>query len=382
MALSPPSTCLPPIRSLYSRSATDIRGYVAYLRQIYCPEVRGSRRSAKGRPDETDLQNIRADSFERSFAIQWLTALISQLQGGLLKSDDDSGEIESLVDEAAALVALCSGAAATGAFVRTFVFDLGAPFEGTVQVDVNDAPLESQDFSSVGAQTWGGSCILAERIAQSPPLFRINQQLSTHLRILELGAGTGLVSLVVGKILEITSPHPDTRVIATDFHSSVLTNLRGNVSRNHLSPDLVKVVPLDWSKFCDSPTKDEDLLEPYDLILGADIIYEAEHAQWIYDCLRILLRKPSPGISRSGSTQEPLFHLIIPLRPTHREESSTVEQVFPMSKGNLTDGLVDEEELALFIVKYEDLVYPAYGDGEHGDVHYRYFHIGWRPILS
>lgn len=132
-----------------------------------------------------------------------------------------------------------------------------------ITVIVRDAPLESSDFSSVGVQTWGGSCILAEMIASSPHQFSIfpreDRTTGTPFRALELGAGTGLASLVLGKVLtslRCAREHTHTRthtthtphsatpdddlnldsdfdlVLATDMYPAALANLRLNFTVN------------------------------------------------------------------------------------------------------------------------------------------------------
>ncbi|KAF8510049.1 hypothetical protein JB92DRAFT_2942595, partial [Gautieria morchelliformis] len=509
----PPTTFLPPLKLLKACSEKEIWDALASLRYIYLPEVRGSSRRRHSRLDpyqlkpekqSNDLSAIRADGFERSFAIQWLTRFVSLFSEVGDESSGSSRVSSMALEEAASLLAICAGAAASGSVTRTFTFPLpgrapkptvvphsyssstpthnsfisvdstNTSHEGMDEFTVilRDAPLESSDFSSVGAQTWGGSCILAEMIAENPSNFSIfsREQLGTlkhrvnaPFRALELGAGTGLTSLVLGKVLErIRSmdrqcEEPisfDTRqaplvvdtVFATDFHPSVLANLRFNFAVNfpaasinsqspvdndnntgisHTSccaPNMV-VLPLDWSVIhslahpisnpytvgketsessvpdnnwpndadalfqsrpeASNPVLDQtDLIHdrqqlratnanilasatpsstssiasqldiPFDVIIGADIIYEHSHALWVRACVERFLRKPTrpslqntiqapatgpPGHSYRSDTSPlrtdqcpipALFHLIIPLRRTHAVESRSVEEVF------------------------------------------------------
>lgn len=437
-----------------------------------------------------------------------------------------------------------------------------------LSVILRDAPLESSDFSSVGAQTWGGSCILAEMIAENPQNFSIyprkNAELcptrlrtnSAPFRALELGAGTGLASLVLGKVLgRIRGGHcqgrssfmcPDSEVasavdtvIATDFHLSVLANLRSNFAVNfppglfdsetHIdghndgverssfniaglqAPNMV-VLPLDWSvihslvdpcpsssqmgsslgssnlqdtltnemsilhddiptalrhktfqletqtnhmsdqteiicgpqefpdKTIPCPVPSQLEITPFDLIIGADIIYEHMHARWVRSCVERFLRKPTRPLSRAdhivirppvaavpapgtSSASEPLpsltdqhpsialFHLVIPLRHTHAVESRSVEEVFlpardivlarqrvmppqrrssdildtadgtsnldDVSTLSSADNFTDLAPLELAIISQEDIWCDAYRDREEGEVVYRYYRIGW-----
>ena len=68
---------------------------------------------------------------------------------------------------------------------------------GEIKVELNDAPLSSEDHTSVGPQSWASSIVLAERICARPMEFGLSRPGEGSLRILELGAGTGLLKVVV-----------------------------------------------------------------------------------------------------------------------------------------------------------------------------------------
>jgi len=218
--------------------------------------------------------------------------------------------------------------------------------------------------------------VLAESIVDEPWKFGL---CPASFRILELGAGTGLVSLTVGKLLQNLSTNPplalsDTSsaiVIATDYYSPVLDNLASNITANFppSSQQSISITPhrLDWSHFSSTyasegapPPKPFD--EPFDVILGADIIYELDHATWIKSCLSVLLKKP-------GAKKDPgAFHLVIPLRSTHDKESRTVELVFPFAEASSTR----HEELCILS---KEVIICETEDGE--GVNYLYYKIGW-----
>lgn len=402
--LCPPTTYLPPIAKIASFSVTQLLDALTYLQSLYHPEVRGSRRKRVQAPvideeqntclrhDDNELQVIRFDTFERSYSIRWLTALIAQLEvwqdlpySGEASLDDIGkpgptfAHVEMIVQQAASLLAVCAGVAAAGMINRNFI--LGSiDGQRRVEAQLTDIPLDNDDYGSVGAQTWGGACVLAEMIVEDPERFGLGFSCgleSRRLNVLELGAGTGLVSLVVAKLLD-TSPsfnHREVSVVATDFHPSVLANLRSNVSANfpctHTSTRSITTHFLDWSSFSTAPRPD-CLTYPFDVIFGADIIYEPQHAVWIRDCLKGLLRRPS-----DMSVPPAAFHLVMPLRPTHAFESSTVESVF--LKACDVDPNSDAD---LVIVSKESITCDAHGDymGGRGlgeDVEYVYYKIGW-----
>jgi hypothetical protein len=81
---------------------------------------------------------------------------------------------EDLVEEAAAILAMCAGTASAGVITRQFVFDRAE--EATITVGLTDVPLDNQDYGSVGAQTWGGACIMAEMIVENPLAFGLGAQ--------------------------------------------------------------------------------------------------------------------------------------------------------------------------------------------------------------
>ena len=389
-----PTGYLPPIKDIGIYPLKSLNDAVSYLRQIYNPEVRGSRRRRanplQNAPSVTysnaisaELDILRTDLFERNYAIKWLTALISQLGNRDFSHPDSSSPVihqsstEDLIQNAASLLALCAGTASAGVIVRQFVFESRHEKDiNLVKVELVDVPLDNHDYRSVGAQTWGGACIMAEMIVDHPRQFGFHQQHHecSTFRCLELGAGTGLVSLTVAKMMqESMNKSTNLEVVATDYYPSVLANLERNVSSNFpesSSSASVRILTraLDWSTFSAQTTHEPVFEAPFDLILGADIIYETEHALWIKSCLTHLLRKPS---STTFSNISPTFHLVIPLRATHAVESSTIEQVFPLNTHNLNGNT------ELVIHHKETIICDAESGTEGEDIEYAYYKIGW-----
>ena len=172
----PPTSQLPPIKSIRTHPIDSLQSSLHFLRLIYNPSVRGSRRRKSpkqpGNASE-ELSTLQSDPFERSYAIKWLTALIAQCglsEEGVEAESSNARAKEDLVEEAAALLAMCAGTASAGVITRQFVFDRGAETDekAAITVELTDVPLDNQDYGSVGAQTWGGACILAEMIVENP----------------------------------------------------------------------------------------------------------------------------------------------------------------------------------------------------------------------
>ena len=378
----PPTSYLPPLKKLGIYPLKTLNDSLYYLREIYNPEVRGYRRRRRPYcslkkslscdvPDNiilssssSELDRIRTDTFERSYAIKWLASLISHLANVTETSDSELADTltEDLIQNVASLLAICAGSASAGVIVRQFVFENS---QDDIQVELRDVPLDNHDFRSVGAQTWGSACIMAEMMVDNPYQFGFQQHhlRSTPFRCLELGAGTGLVSLTLTKIIQKSRLPIKTEIIATDYYPSVLTNLERNIYSNFpQSPSAsihISTQALDWSTFSSEPIHESVFETPFDLILGADVIYEPQHALWIKSCLTKLLRKPS---SITLPDTSPTFHLVIPLRATHTLESNTIEQVFPFNGS--TELVINHKEI---------IICDAEGEG----VEYAYYKIGW-----
>jgi hypothetical protein len=185
----PPTSQLPPIKYINTHPIDSLESALHFLRLIYNPNVRGSRRRRKSSKPPghfhyalEELANLQSDPFERSYAIKWLTALITQC-GTAEEEAEEEAEVgkkssntartkQDLVEEAAAILAMCAGTASAGVITRQFVFDRGEEAEdATITVELIDVPLDNQDYGSVGAQTWGGACIMAEMIVENPLAF-------------------------------------------------------------------------------------------------------------------------------------------------------------------------------------------------------------------
>ena len=365
----------------------EIKAIITHLRDTYNPPVRGTRLVGRRKifpaPDSAlelpdHLQPLpdpkHPQPLSRKLACDWLTSLISHLQKRLSGGAEDTEAHEALLDDAAALLAIFAGTASAGKLTRTFTF--GHPPSPLVHVEVTDIPLENQDYTTLGAQTWGGAHVLAEIIVRDPYSFGLRpeqvSQSTRGLNILELGAGTGLVSLAVYRYLSSRGLYAT--IYATDFNSLILNNLAQNISINKLaipeSADLrISSSSLDWSN---PDAADPSLFDSVDLVLGADVIYEELHAAWIRTCLERFMRKP-----RLGSVHQPVFHLVIPLRPTHSFESSTIDGIFPPRSE--TSGQHGWE----LVIRSKDSILCDISDDEaDGQVEYVYYIIGWESKTS
>ncbi|KAI0673893.1 putative methyltransferase-domain-containing protein [Trametes maxima] len=394
----PPTTSLPPLARLPSCTFAQISQAIDNLHAIYCcPPTRLRPRialpgrktlpkhlihdisvpdsgyaSAEGEDgDEEDCtleemedptydpDILRSDSFEREYAIRWLTGFTARSDAWVCATDEEA-EMDAraaLVDTAAAMLGAFAGKEEEEDITRIFTFPTG-PASAAVHVELNDAPLLSDDHTSVGLQSWGSSILLAERMCLDPAAFDLAPSPNSALRVLELGAGTGLLSIAAAKLLASTSFRPT--LLATDYHPLVLANLRANVMTNFPASTAppVDVLPLDWQ----CPVYEGPLSNQFDVVLAADVVYHPEHAQWIKTCVEHLL------VAERG-----VFWLIIPIRPTGRHEGmcNTVEAVFPCAAD-----VMGREQPELAILTMEGLnKHNGVGRADEGG--YRLYKIGW-----
>ena len=401
-----PVSSLPPLRQLSTHTVDSIRQALAGLRSLYFPPrpsklVLHKRHpvaaqihdkslpdsgyaSAEGEEGEGEIEEaemsqklighedfgaLRSDPFEREFVIKWLTGLIARSDTWTTEALDEEfegcgesfEERSKVIDDAASLLSSFAGdIEPEPALIRNFSF----PRSGggnPVGVQLNDGALLATDHTSVGLQSWASSIILAERICWEPSSFHFDLLNRPGVRILELGAGTGLLSIIASKFL------PLAEIIATDYHTDVLANLRSNISANVTGQDRspISVHTLDWSN---PPTEGAFSEGSFDMVLAADVVYHPDHAQWIKSCVQRYLRRSSDGVRC-----RPVFWLIIPLRSIGRHEGmdATVEQVFP------TVNSADPEKGEL-VIQHKEVIARRSGVGRADEGSYVLFQICWR----
>jgi len=424
---SGPISFLPPLSQLHAYSSSDFAEALRNLRELYWPTAHSfptklsiPQRNLLRRPrhdhlvpdsgyasavqsdDESEDENsatfnvykpsetlelLRGDPFERAYAIKWITGFIGRCDtwvppGGELFTDDARNDI---IDEATALLSLFSASSeddAGYAVTRTFSFASPSSSGGTrsIEVQLNDAPLSSVDHTSVGLQSWGSAVLLAECICATPHRFElpIGDEKGRPLRVLELGAGTGLLSIVVAKLVRFLS----VSVIATDYHPDVLANLTANVHANFPSTPIsqlpVQVHVLDWQ----CPDSTHLLHDNFDIILAADVIYHPEHAAWIKGCVERMLAKPGSGEGKLGG----VFWLIIPLRESGRYEGMerTVDAVFPDASRGFSPSVngVEVSQWELRVLEREEAGRQSSGVGRADEGGYKLFRIGWSSSVE
>lgn len=384
-----PSSSLPPLAKLSHFTELQIFSALESLATVYCPlpvslastqkpshslsltdsgYTSGEDGEGSNPKDlEHGLATLRADVYERAFAERWLTGFIARADELPCLLSEESRE--RAVDEASCVLESFYSNPADDAeldedhavFTRDFTFRLCDDEERPIEIKLNDglAGTNSEDADDVGLQSWGASIVLSQLMCTSPATLNLTHAfLRDSPRIIELGAGTGLVSLVLGALLPRLQLRNAT-VIATDYHPAVLANLRSNVTLNFPSETskAVETAVLDWS----APRFDSPLDKEADMLIAADVVYAPEHATWLRDCATQLL-------APNG-----IFWMLVTVRENGKFEGikDTVEPAFA-DQGRP----VGKDGRQLTILQSEKLEKQR-GIGRGDESGYKLLRIGW-----
>ncbi|KAK0717943.1 hypothetical protein B0T26DRAFT_711411 [Lasiosphaeria miniovina] len=331
---------------------------------------------------DEDLRVIRADDMKRRCTIRWLERFIASADG----NDDDGPRCIFALDDvrhlavekaAALLVALLNPVgrdeedqeaedAEDGGFCREFSFVCGD--KDSISVRLNDGLAGTKDdHLDVGLQTWGASILFCQMMCGAPSQFGLaTESCGLSPRIVELGAGTGLVSLVLAQLLpRLGFDQP--AVVATDYRPSVLRNLHDNIAANSSSkisiPIVAQTCALDWAQTELDPAwplKGDGLA---DVLLATDVIYDKTHTALLHGCASRLLA--ADGIFWLLQTVRQNGHLC--------EVTETVEQVFGKGSPSESGSSASRSLTVLELKKIE----RRNGVGRGDESFYRLFKIGW-----
>ena len=144
---------------------------------------------------------------------------------------------------------------------------------------IDEAAFDDDEFLPYWAELWPSGVALARAVAQLDLAGR---------RVLELGCGLGLPSLAAAL--------GGADVLATDWADDAVALLRENAARNGIA---LRAERVRW----DEP---EPLVReaPWDLVLGADLLYESRNADQLAALLprlggEVLLAEPGRSHARS-----------------------------------------------------------------------------------
>jgi 2-polyprenyl-3-methyl-5-hydroxy-6-metoxy-1,4-benzoquinol methylase len=124
---------------------------------------------------------------------------------------------------------------------------------------LDEEEFEHDDRIPYWAELWPSARILATRLAA---------QSGRGRRLLELGCGVGLCSLVAAAA--------GYQVVATDYYYDALEFVQANAWQNQVSG--IETRLLDWRDLADD-------LGPFDVIVGADVLYERPYGELIAEAI-------------------------------------------------------------------------------------------------
>lgn len=139
-----------------------------------------------------------------------------------------------------------------------------------VEAYISEQPFLIVASGTTGLRTWEASLLLSEWI--------LTQNIK-GMKILELGAGTGLVGILAGK--------KDANVTATDGSGTVVLTLQKNFEMNNV---IAETDVLWWGE------ESTLLQEKWDYILGADITYDVEVCSSLAETYSLGLRQGGIGM--------------------------------------------------------------------------------------
>ncbi|KAF8417202.1 hypothetical protein EV426DRAFT_703120 [Tirmania nivea] len=252
----------------------------------------------------------------RTYTARVVKRLIAAIEEEAWKEGYACPEIdEVLIDFYAALLATIPasttplGSAATAAAHVTYTIapPASAPAPAAPAAGASLTLLESRSVISsaghTGSRTWEASLALGELLISShhrtphpltfPPAAAPTPFTAPplpHKRVLELGAGTGFLSILCAKLGALS-------VLATDGDWRVCAALRGNVAANRVS-GVVSVRRLLWGsggvlEDAEDADQREGSMAP-DIVLAADVTYDTAHLPSLAHELQHILTQQNP----------------------------------------------------------------------------------------
>jgi predicted nicotinamide N-methyase len=190
-----------------------------------------------------------------------------------------SHENERIVEASASATSYMSGRSSAGPYYRHWNFGVQVGgVETTKTISIFEPAYSSG--AGLGWKTWNAAIVLVEYFGQCMESF-------VGKDILELGCGTGLSGIFCAKFGARS-------VVMTDYNETVLETVALNASRNAL-PN-VTFRRLDWVELIGQNSTAETQMseiQPFDTIIGSDIVYDPEHAEVVPKVIdRLLSHNP------------------------------------------------------------------------------------------
>lgn len=177
----------------------------------------------------------------------------------------------------------------------TRTFEVEVSKTRTIEIEIHEPSLTSDNL---GFKTWTSSVLLSKRLSS---LRKYLPQ--SDLKVLELGAGTGLVGIAAACSWGVN-------VALTDL-PEILSNLQNNIDDNRelivTCGGKAHALALDWSDDASRPGQEENC---YSVILAADPLYSPDHPRMLANTVQRWIRRSS----------EAIFIIELPLRHGYEQE--------------------------------------------------------------
>lgn len=147
------------------------------------------------------------------------------------------------------------------------------------QIILLEAPSLLASSGTTGFRTWEAALFLGTYLASPDGLDFVNGK-----DIIELGAGTGFLSILCAKYLGARF------VMSTDGSREVVTDIKTNLGLNDLHEDnVVQSVVLPWGyALINGVTDRREANLSFDLVIGADVTYDVKSIPALISTLRDL----------------------------------------------------------------------------------------------
>lgn len=206
---------------------------------------------------------------------------------------EDEDERETIWNLASLRLSERAGRTAMPAITRTFAV------AEDLSITLHEPSLTGDDL---GLKTWTSSLLMSRHLRDWRPHLPLND-----LRILELGAGTGLVGITAACLWQADVTLSDLAAIVPNLNK----NLDMNREKIQAYGGGVRAITLDWSDANSLPADDN---AKFSCIMAADPIYSAEHP-------RILVETISRWIDPKESSR---VLIELPLRRHYTQERSNL----------------------------------------------------------